>query len=135
MARLSAALDSALAGHGGIVMLTGVPGIGKTRTAREISDRAGAAGATVLWGRCSEERGAPPFWPWVQIVRAYSLAHTPEDLFSDLGSGAADLAGLVPELVDRLSYLGDLQPAAPPPAGPDVDQARFRLFDSVMSFF
>ena len=45
-------------------------GIGKTRTAEELAEYAGARGARVVWGRCWEGDGAPPFWPWVQIVRA-----------------------------------------------------------------
>ena len=37
MAELTATLDDALAGQGRLVMLAGEPGIGKTRTARELA--------------------------------------------------------------------------------------------------
>ena len=63
MAELEAALEEALAGQGRLVMLVGEPGIGKTRTARQFSTHAQLRGAQVLWGRCYEEHGMPPYWP------------------------------------------------------------------------
>ena len=48
METLSAALGGALAGHGGMVMLVGEPGIGKTRTAQQFAARAAQHGR-----RCS----------------------------------------------------------------------------------
>ena len=45
MAELRSALDDAIAGQGRIVMLAGEPGIGKTRTARELSAQAEQRGA------------------------------------------------------------------------------------------
>ena len=53
----------AMAGHGRIVMLAGDPGIGKTRTAQELSVLGEQRGVKVLWGRCYEHEGAPPYWP------------------------------------------------------------------------
>jgi DNA-binding CsgD family transcriptional regulator len=57
---LWAALEGALAGRGGMVMLVGEPGIGKTRTAQQFAAHAAQRGAPVFWGRCYEEPGAPP---------------------------------------------------------------------------
>ena len=65
MGELKAALEDALSGRGRLVMLVGEPGIGKTRTAQELATYAGMRGAQVLWGRCYEEQGMPPYWPWV----------------------------------------------------------------------
>ena len=59
MATLRASLEEALAGRGGLVMLAGEPGIGKTRTAQQLAVQAAERGAQVLWGRCEEEAGAP----------------------------------------------------------------------------
>jgi predicted ATPase len=42
---LKAALEEALSGHGQLVMLLGEPGIGKTRTARELVAYAEKSGA------------------------------------------------------------------------------------------
>ena len=63
LATLTAALDEALAGRGQMVMLSGEPGIGKTRLALELASRADSLGAQVLWGWCYEHAGAPPYWP------------------------------------------------------------------------
>jgi DNA-binding CsgD family transcriptional regulator len=41
--------------------------MGKTRLARAAAER--AAGAVVSWGACRESEGAPPLWPWIQVLR------------------------------------------------------------------
>ena len=61
MAELTDALDGAMAGQGRLAMLVGEPGIGKTRTAQELASYAETRGTQVLWGRCYEEEGAPPY--------------------------------------------------------------------------
>ena len=124
---LKAALDSSIAGHGRLVMLVGEPGIGKTRTAQEIALEAEARGAQVIWGRCYEEEGAPPFWPWVQVIRSYVERQEPDQLQSAMGAGAADIGELVPEIIQKLPGL-EPAPALPPEA------ARFRLFESITRF-
>ena len=50
MAELEAALDDVLSGQGRFVMLSGEPGIGKTRTAQEFASHAGDQDAHVLRG-------------------------------------------------------------------------------------
>ena len=70
LAELTAALDDALSGQGRLVMLVGEPGIGKTRTAQELASYAENRGAKVFWGRCYEEEGAPPYWPWVRWTQS-----------------------------------------------------------------
>jgi DNA-binding CsgD family transcriptional regulator len=110
-----------------VVLLAGEPGIGKTRLAEELAAQATARGALVLWGRCWEGEGAPAYWPWVQIVRAYVQAADPAVLRHEMGAGAADIAQVVPAVRDCLPGL-----PAPPPVEPEA--ARFRLFDSLAGF-
>jgi len=108
-------------------MLAGEPGIGKTSLASEFEHFARQRGAQVLWGRCWEGDGAPAFWPWVQVIRAYVVACSVDSLAGMLGGGAADLGALVRELRARL-------PELPVPEALDASGARFRLFDSVTRF-
>jgi predicted ATPase len=57
---LDAALERAIAGHPGIALLAGEPGIGKTRTAQEITAHARRRDVLALYARCPEEPAAPP---------------------------------------------------------------------------
>ena len=127
MGELKAALEDALSGRGRLVMLVGEPGIGKTRIASELATYAGLRRAQVLWGRCYEGGGAPPYWPWVQAIRSYVRERDAEELRSEMGSGAADIAEIVSDVRERLPNL-----ERPPTLEPE--QARFRLFDSITTF-
>jgi tetratricopeptide (TPR) repeat protein len=110
---LAGAVMSACAGTGGLVLVTGEPGIGKSRLLSELDRIAPAAGARVVRGTCWEGDGAPAFWPWIQVLRA---------CLRDLGTAGLDGADEALRLVDARA--GD------PPAG-DPDRTRFALFDSV----
>jgi DNA-binding CsgD family transcriptional regulator len=127
LAALTADLDAAVGGHGGVVLVGGEPGIGKTRLAEELAAQATTRGAQVLWGRCWEGEGAPAFWPWVQVVRGYIQTVDSAALAQDMGAGAADIAQVVPTIRERLPGL-----PVPPPVEPEA--ARFRLFDSLAGF-
>jgi len=70
LARLRTALESSLQGRGRLALISGDAGIGKTALAEEISAAASAAGALAVWGRCLEGEGAPPYWPWTQVLQA-----------------------------------------------------------------
>ncbi|MFQ6026140.1 MAG: AAA family ATPase [Dehalococcoidia bacterium] len=127
LAELRVALDDALSGQGRLVMLVGEPGIGKTRTAQELASHAETRGVQVLWGRCYEEEGTPPYWPWLQSLRSYLQQQAPEQLQAEMGPGAAEIAEIVPEVREKLPNLES------PPAL-DPEQVRFRLFASVSTF-
>jgi DNA-binding SARP family transcriptional activator/tetratricopeptide (TPR) repeat protein len=77
LAALERALAAAKAGSGRLVVVAGEPGVGKTRLAEELAEL--AEGVAVAWGRCAEEPGAPPFWPWTQVLRGLA-ADLPADL-------------------------------------------------------
>ena len=77
---LRTALDEAVSGQGRLVMMAGEPGIGKTRVASELAAYAQTQAARVFWGWCYEGEGAPPYWPWVQPIRAFIRASAPAEL-------------------------------------------------------
>jgi len=127
MAALGDGFDNAVSGRGRLFLVSGEPGIGKSRLADELGIVAQQQGATVLWGRCWEAGGAPAYWPWVQAMRAYVEESDEEVLRRQLGSGASDVAQILPEL-------GQMFPDLTTTPIADPDAARFRLFDSVTTF-
>jgi DNA-binding CsgD family transcriptional regulator len=128
METLKAALTHASAGHGRLLLLVGEPGIGKSRIAREFMDYAQASGALAIWGWCYEDQGAPPYWPWVQLIRGVVHQAEPEQIPVLMSLEAADIARIVPEIGDKLPGLED-------PPSLEADQSRFLFFDSILSFF
>jgi class 3 adenylate cyclase/tetratricopeptide (TPR) repeat protein len=123
--RLARRLDEACAGHGGVVVLAGEPGIGKTRTIAEVAETARAQGALVLWGRCYEGEAARSFGPFAEALGEYARTAAPEVLRADLGLHAAPLTRIVPLLRERL-------PDLPEPAALDPAEERVRLLDAVV---
>src|SRR5437762_382020 len=81
---LRAALAEALIGDGRLFLISGEPGIGKTRLAEELASQAGAEGMRVLWGRCWEGDGGPALWPWVQCLRSYMADADPQALGGEI---------------------------------------------------
>ncbi|HLX77368.1 MAG TPA: AAA family ATPase, partial [Acidimicrobiales bacterium] len=127
IAELLAGLDDAVASRGRLFLLAGEPGIGKSRLADEVAERARDRGIGVVWGRCWEAGGAPPYWPWTQVMRAWLRGRDADAASHAIGTGAADLAQILPEV-------GDLFPDLPPRPATDPESARFQLFDSTTSF-
>ena len=129
LAQLGKALDSARRGRGRVVLLAGSGGMGKTRLAQQLATQAEREGLLVLWGRCLEEPGAPPYWPWRQLIRSYLRSSGDADPAQTLGADLADIAGFVPEVAEQFGV-----PPRQAEAG-DNAQSRFRLFDAVTAFW
>lgn len=86
------------------VLVSGEPGIGKTRLVTEIVRHAHDEGTTVLWGRCDEELGAP-FEPFTEALRHY-VHHAPQErLRAELGPLGGELTRVLPELSARVPGL------------------------------
>jgi DNA-binding SARP family transcriptional activator len=125
LSRLEAVWDAAGAFGARLVLLAGEPGVGKTRLAAELADRA-AREAPVLAGRCDEDLGVP-YQPFVEALRDHVARGTPESLRTALGRRPGELARLVPEIAE---LLGDLEP----PLRADPETERHRLFEAVASW-
>src|SRR5262249_35914971 len=69
LATLEGFLRAACEGRGGAVLVTGEPGVGKTRLAAALGTRAIGAGAKVVGARCHDQPAAPSLWPWLQVLR------------------------------------------------------------------
>ncbi len=127
LATLRAGLERAIAGRGGVLLMAGEPGIGKSELADQLAREAAACDATVLWGRAWEGEGAPPYWPWAQILRVQIHERSGAELKAIFGAATPYLAQILPEIHERLPDL-----PAPPPI--DAEQARFRQFDAITAF-
>lgn len=126
MELLSTCISEVMRGESRSVFLTGVPGVGKSRTLEELSTLASSAGMDVWLGRCSNLEGAPAFWPFIQLLRAAVRERGARDIRALMEDGAADLAAVMPELRQVLTNL---------PIAEDASHAtRFRLFDSFAMF-
>jgi len=121
------AFERASGGHGGIQLVLGDPGVGKTRLAAALAEHAAGCGARVIWTR-GWGRAAPAYWPWVEVVRGLSQDIEGGTLRRELGSAADQLLRLAPELAERL-------PGAQLPARVDENSeiARFALFDALVA--
>jgi DNA-binding CsgD family transcriptional regulator/tetratricopeptide (TPR) repeat protein len=102
----AALLAGVAAGRGGLLVVSGEAGIGKTRLAREIAGSALAAGIAVVWGRCVETEGAPAYWPWRQVVRG--LGADPDAVFGGAVESPEERFRLVDEVRRLLAERGPL---------------------------
>ncbi len=127
LAVLTARLAEAHAGRGGVSLVGGEPGIGKTRLERELSERARAAGWLVLAGRAYDSEAVSSYLPFIEALRPYVRACTQDELQAQLADGAADIALLVREVRSRL-------PDLPESPALSSEAMRFRLFESVTDF-
>ncbi|MGI5238527.1 BTAD domain-containing putative transcriptional regulator [Dactylosporangium sp. CA-139066] len=69
-ARIRERVEQAGAGAGGVLLVAGEAGIGKSRLAERAAELAAEYGIAVAWSRCVEASATPAFWPWVQVLRA-----------------------------------------------------------------
>ncbi|WP_188111351.1 helix-turn-helix transcriptional regulator [Nocardioides antri] len=120
LALLDGWLDEALAGNPRVVLCSGEPGIGKTRLAEELAQLARARRVPAAWGRGVESEGAPPYWPWQEVIR--STAEFVDVV--DLADGSL--------LTDHVRHLlpGRL-PAGSGTADAGSSEVRFAQFDGV----
>jgi hypothetical protein len=112
LARLHDRLRDAASGRGRLVLVGGDPGIGKTRLAEEVARRAAAMAMPVAWGRGVETEGAPPFWPWRQVVRDLAAQRDPQET-----RAAAGGRGEAVDLGDQRCGHAGGPPVAPAVAG------------------
>lgn len=118
---LRAAWRGALDGHGGLALVEGAAGIGKSRLAEVFASEAERAGGLVLVGRSREGEGVPAFWLWAQILRRLGAHEGGREALAELADAPGGLAALVSGVPADEAASAD----------PAPEQARFLLFDAV----
>jgi DNA-binding CsgD family transcriptional regulator len=119
LATLHAALERARRGRGGVAMLDGEPGIGKTRLTTELRASAAATGFLVAGATCYESAWSPPFGLWSLVVGELG----PEALLGQPAARLSVLSELIPDLTTTRAV------GQPPALSPE--EARFRATDAV----
>jgi DNA-binding winged helix-turn-helix (wHTH) protein/hemoglobin-like flavoprotein len=109
--------------RGGLALVSGEPGIGKTRLLDEFAALAVETGAVVSIGRCHAGEGTPPFWPWVQVLRTCFETFDPWSV-PELRQELAEALQIAPELRARW-------PELPSAETVDSAQRRFRMFSAI----
>ena len=121
--RIAALWAAARDGARRTALISGEPGIGKTRLATHSALEIHGEGATVLHGHCEEDLNAP-YGAWIQALRHF-VEHAPEQvLATHAEQHGGELLRLVPGLRRRLPDLRD-------PTQTDSETERYLLFGAV----
>ncbi|MBJ7336686.1 BTAD domain-containing putative transcriptional regulator [Mycolicibacterium sp.] len=86
--RIRAALTAAAEGRGGVVILSGDSGMGKTTLAQHVTELADELGLATVWAGHAAELRRPPSWAWAHALRG---------LAGQLPSGGGPLHAALPD--------------------------------------
>ncbi len=125
---LERALKAAQAGNGQCLLIAGEAGVGKTRLLAEVQQNAAAQGAGILQGNCFEQDVAYPYAPWIDMLRAYFMPRTTEQVRAMLGPLAVEFVALLPELAPSVLESPSISAA-------DAESEKRRRFESLVRFF
>ncbi|QFY13550.1 AAA family ATPase [Nonomuraea phyllanthi] len=115
-ALMRAEIARVVGSHGGLVLVTGEAGIGKTTLVTSAAGEARRQGALVVGGACWDSGSAPGYWPWVQVIRALRRVAEPGEWAAAEEAAGGSLAALLGEGAGREGAIDD-----------------FRLYDAVTS--
>jgi tetratricopeptide (TPR) repeat protein len=115
--------DQAQQARGHLVLLSGEPGVGKSRLAQDLIAHAQNSGAKILRGGCYEYEATTPYLPFVEAFRDWARCQSAEQLRTALGATAAEIVKFAPEIEIKLGALAPNAPLSP-------SEERLRMFDS-----
>jgi DNA-binding SARP family transcriptional activator/DNA-binding transcriptional ArsR family regulator len=127
LAWLMAHVEETRQGHGGMVLVMGEAGVGKTRLVQEMVCQATGQGAWVLQGVCHELSEPPPYQGLVDALRS---------AFPQFGT--EELARISPVWLSEMTFflpeLGQIVPGLPPRASLPPPEQRGRLLEALAQF-
>lgn len=107
-----------------IVLVSGEPGVGKTRLVREVAAELNQNAAVVLFGQCDEQMGVS-YHPFAEALTEFVGTCPDDQLRSLMGPLSGELTAIVPALRIRV-------PELPEPRHAEPETARYRLFEAVV---
>jgi hypothetical protein len=122
-AALEEAMKLARSGQRQVVLLSGEPGIGKTRLASYAAHDAHAEGFAIVWGACTEEL-AVPYEPWIAVCSQLVESAPVQLLGRHVERHKGELRRLARNLQGRVSDLAE-------PQSSDPETERYLLFNAV----
>ncbi len=128
---LASAAARCRAGSGGLVVLFGESGVGKSRLLLEFEPELHAAGFQIYTSYCHEGPGAQALWPWAQVLRQPLVEPSVEILERYFAGVLPEVVHLVPEW---RSYAPRSEAHIPWRESTPPEQARFQLFDAIWKF-
>ncbi len=120
-------LSSAAGGQGTVALISGEPGIGKSRLIEDLADSASHVGARILRGGATEATGMPPYLPFLEALGSAIRTASPDEIQSWAGSSGTLLTTILPELAIVLTEVSNTYPLP-------AEQARLRLFEGISDF-
>ncbi|MDQ3986358.1 MAG: AAA family ATPase [Actinomycetota bacterium] len=126
-AEITAHLNDLSKGTGALVLISGEPGVGKTRLAEEASKEASRRGHRTLVGRSYDVDSPVPYLPFTELLEAAAKEVDSDTFRIALGDAAGEIAKIMPQL--RNVY-DDIPPGLELPP----EQERRYLFNSIVEF-
>lgn len=115
-------------GHGQFFFIGGEGGVGKTRLAHELLNRAANDGADLLWGSCYDLENKLPYQSLVEALRRHVTRFSPKELRQIAPVWLRELSKLLPELTASVADLS-INPSFLSP-----EQERHRLLESIAQY-
>jgi DNA-binding winged helix-turn-helix (wHTH) protein len=146
MNEFTRAASRLLQGQSTLLLVSGEPGIGKTRLLDEFFRLADPLGCTICIGRCAESGDAPALWPWYQVFRALRESRRQTRTRGAASDVASDVLPYVPpefpphdggeqrdrQQLERIAR--ELSPEHAPLESPltSPEAARFQLYERML---
>ncbi len=127
LSELRGRLLDALDGRGGLILVGGEPGVGKTTLVKQLIREAEQRGALAVFGRCYESEGTVPYSPFVEMLEQALELMPPDIVREDMGEDAPEVARMVPALRRRV-------PDIPEPLDLPPEQQQRYFFNAIGSF-
>jgi tetratricopeptide (TPR) repeat protein/DNA-binding CsgD family transcriptional regulator len=131
MAALQECIEATVSGQGGVILLSGEAGIGKSRLVAELQREASALAFQLLGGQCFPNDRSCPYAPLLDLLRAFLAPLSATEIARALEPSARVLFPLLPEQVQHLPELASL----PPLSSLDPEQEQRRLFAALADVF